>query len=156
MLEREKTFTIRGREFAFRCPTFMEETAIQTETLRRMTGILNLTPDYYNLYDTHYAHICMERLITKAPESWYESIEGQNGQKDKRLRIDKFYENDEEFKEVRKTLVEFLRSFRGREESSEAVPKGNGKSEVAGTEEVSPTPPVHDVRPDFGRGAENH
>lgn len=152
MLAKEKTITVNGREFAFRYPTFMEETEIQTEVLRRMAGILNLTQDFGRIFIMHYFNVAMERLITKAPDSWYETVELGDGQTQKVLRIGKFYADDKEFMEVRKSLSDFLDSFQGAEKSAETVLAGNGASTVENPKDVPAPPSVPKPEPDFGGG----
>ena len=155
MLEREKTFkTKTGREFTFRYPTFVEETEIQTEVLRRMGGVFNLTQDYQRVFTMHYFNTAFEMLTTKAPDRYFEEVKGPEGEKTRRIDINKFYADDKEFMEARKLLSDFLASFRPANAGDEVLSSGNGAEEVEGDEGVSTPASVQKSRPDLGRGAE--
>lgn len=154
MLARKKTLkTKSGREFTFEYPTFTQETEIQTEVLRRMSGILSLTPHYDRIFVMHYFNIAFERLTVEAPDSYYESITGPDGEKKRFINISKFYEDDEEFMEARKLLSDFLDSFRRSNKDSEVLSSGNGAEEVEGAKAVSPPAPVSQPGRDVGRSA---
>lgn len=152
MLTKEKTITVNGREFEFCYPTFTRMTEIQTEALRRMAGVIDFTRNFDRLYDIQYTTVAMERLITNAPDSWYETVELGDGQKQKILRIDKFYATDKEFMEVRRSLKGFLNSFREAEDSAQAVLAGNGTSTVENPKDVPTPSSVSKSKPDFGGG----
>lgn len=152
MFESEKTIEIKGRHFAFRFPTMFEETEIQTEVLRRLSGVTSFTPGYDRVFTQHYLNVAMERFITKAPDNWYEEEE-LLGQKAKVLRVAKFFGDEPEFMEVRNQLADFLNSFPRSEQNAKGVSKGNGSEGVESAPSVPPIAPVPKPAGDFGRGS---
>jgi hypothetical protein len=155
MLEREKTFkTKSGREFTFRYPTFIEETEIQTEVLRRMAGIVNLTPDNNRVFVMHYFNVAFELLTVKAPDKYFEEVEGLDGKKTRRIDISRFYADDKEFMEARKHLSDFLASFRPANAGDEVLSSGNGADEMESAENVPASASISEPARDLGRGAQ--
>ena len=156
MLDRTKTIELNGRTFAFKYPTAKQNSGIHTEVLRRMNGVISLSADYDAIFTRIYYDICLERLITEAPPNWWKTLPIPNADpKAEPIRfisIDDFYEDDQEYKEVREAMITFLESFRGHEKSPESVPVAGGEGKVGGGESVPAPAPVQEPERDFGSG----